>query len=167
MFKMFKNKKMIAIFVVFVLIVAMYMCYPNKKEYFVVKVKGSRGVGEVLLDHADFAEIMNGLKPTSIAGTFTKDDLSELIREFKRNGMDKFIEQYDRNCGPDGGTDPILCRNANILMNLVNESESVTHPVTNQVIGTKDEWIRSIVDLVAELTSQNMRAREHQQATDA
>lgn len=139
----------VTLLVVFVFIMV-YMCYPkqNNKEYFVVKM-GPREQ-EVLLDHTDFAEIMNGLKPKSVSGTFTKDDLSELIREFKRHGLSKLIEQHDRMCSGGNANRPD-CRYANTLINLIKEAASVSHPVTKRTIRTKDEWIQSIVNLASDI----------------
>ena len=141
---------MIAVLVVFIFVITVvYMCpKQNNKEYFVVKL-GPREQ-EVLLDHTDFAEIMNGLKPKSVSGTFTKDDLSELIREFKRHGLDKLIEQINNKCS-GSNANGAECRYANTLINLVKESGSVTHPVTNRNIRTKDEWIQSIVNLASDI----------------
>lgn len=148
--KLFKNNKMTYVFLLFVFVVAIYMVCPkqNNKEYFVIKM-GPREQ-EVLLDHTDFAEIMNGFKPKSVSGTFTKDDLSELIREFKRHGLDKLIEQHDNRCSGSNANRPD-CRYANTLLNLVKESGTVTHPVTNRNIRTKDEWIQSIVNLASDI----------------
>lgn len=150
---MFKNKKMIAALVVLVFLVAIYMCYPNQnnKEYFVVKM-GPREQ-EILLDHTDFAEIMNGLKPKSVSGTFTKDDLSELIREFKRNGLNKIIEQYNNRCSGSNASRSD-CRYANRLIHLVKEASSVKLPGSNREIKTKDEWIQAIVSLASDIYSQ-------------
>lgn len=138
------------VFLLFVFVLAIYMCLQNQnnKEYFVVKM-GPREQ-EVLLDHTDFAEIMNGLKPKSVSGTFTKDDLSELIREFKRHGLDKLIEQHNNRCSGSNANRPD-CRYANTLINLVKESGTVTHPVTNRNIRTKDAWIQSIVNLASDI----------------
>ena len=142
MFKnMFKNKKLIALFVL-VLVISMYKCYSTQTDYFVVKV-GPKNQ-EVLLDHTDFAEIMNGLKPTSISGTFTKDDLSEMIREFKRHGLDQFYKR----CPPGNANNDTDCRRMSKVLALVKEAASVIHPVAGNKITTKDQWLKAIVDVV-------------------
>lgn len=147
---LFKNQKLIYGLLMFVFVVAVYTCLNqnNNKEYFVVKM-GPREQ-EILLDHTDFAEIMNGLKPKSVSGTFTKDDLSELIREFKRHGLNKLTEQHNNRCSGNKAnrTD---CRYANTLINLVKEAASVSHPDTNRKIRTKDEWIQAIVNLASDI----------------
>lgn len=147
---LFKNQKLVYGLLLFVFVVAVYMCLnqSNNKEYFVVKM-GPREQ-EVLLDHTDFAEIMNGLKPKSVSGTFTKDDLSELIREFKRHGLNKLTEQHNRKCSGSNASRSD-CRYANTLIHLVKEAASVSHPVTNRKIRTKDEWIQAIVNLASDI----------------
>ena len=140
---MFKNKKLLVVFLFIVLVFILYKWCGNR-EYFVVKM--GQNDQEILLDHADFAEIMNGLKPKSVTGTFTKDDLSELIREFKRHGIDTF--QANDNCFKNRSMTP-QCEFKRKVVALIKEASVVNAPGTGEKITTKDQWLKSIVDLAS------------------
>ena len=129
-----QNNKWTVLVVLALLVYFVYFVYfaaQQKKEYFVVK--GTSPFGEVLLDQTDFAEIINGMKPNHVKGDFTADDLSELVRELKKNA----IEQYKSHC--KNRSCPSVGRE---IMALIDDTNKT---VTGKM--NKSQWIDSIVRL--------------------
>ena len=126
---------MVALLAVIVLVYLAYTCAKpqQQKEYFVVKAKSP--MGEVLLDQTDFAEIINGMKPKHVKGEFTADDLSELVRELKKNT----ISQYKTHCKRSPKSCPSIGKDILALIDETNKTK------TGKM--TKSQWIDAIVSL--------------------
>jgi len=134
------TKLIILCFLIFVIIG--YNCYTPKKEYFVVKLGSNQP--ELLLDQNDFASVINGLKPKSVKGTFTTDDLSELVRELKGLYVATMTGQYKRNCRTNRQKTSSKCTRMNDMLSLIHETNNVQYagnPVTS-----KEEWLNAIID---------------------
>lgn len=124
---------MVALLAVIVLVYLAYNCVPQNKEYFVVKTRSP--MGEILLDQTDFAEIINGMKPKHVKGDFTADDLSELVRELKKNT----ISQYKAHCKKSPKSCPSMGKDILLLIDETNKTK------TGRM--TKSQWIDAIVNL--------------------
>jgi hypothetical protein len=137
------NRKIVLLFILLATIFWMYKCCTPKKEYFVFKVRGADGV-EVLLDQQDFASVINGLKPKSVKGTFTTDDLSELVRELKGLWVAQMTTSFKRRgCSTNKRGDPECVNMLNIL-SLIHEANTVNY--SGKTITSKEEWLNSIID---------------------
>lgn len=123
---------LVALLAVIVLVYLAYNCY-QKKEYFVVKA--NTPMGEILLDQTDFAEIINGMKPKHVKGDFTADDLSELVRELKKNT----IVQYKTHCKKNPRSCPSYGK---VIVSLIDEMNKDKTGKMN-----KSQWIDAIVTL--------------------
>lgn len=125
---------LVALLAVIVLVYLAYNCVPENKEYFVVKAQSP--MGEVLLDQTDFAEIINGLKPKHVKGDFTADDLSELVRELKKNATRQFNKDCENSENKKHKCDPI----GMYIVSLIDETNK---RVTGKM--KKSEWIDAMI----------------------
>jgi len=143
MYKFFKrNSTKLIILCVILFVVVGYSCYTPNKEYFVFKM--STPGGEILVDQNDFASVINGLKPKSVKGTFTTDDLSELVRELKGLWVANYTGMYNRSCSTDSQKASRQCIQMNDVLSLIHETNAVKYegkPVTS-----KEEWLNAIID---------------------
>lgn len=137
------NRKLLVFFIFLAVVYVAYCCLRNKeeKEYFVIKVRDGNN-GEVLLDQQDFASVINGLKPKSVQGTFTSDDLSELVRELKGLWIAQISAQYKRRC--PGNSTTRECRDMTTVLDLIHETNQVMY--NGNKITSKEEWLSSIID---------------------
>ena len=143
MYKFFKrNSTKLIILCVILFVVVGYSCYTPNKEYFVFKM--STPGGEILVDQNDFASVINGLKPKSVKGTFTTDDLSELVREMKGLWVANMTGMYNRSCSTASQKASRQCIQMNDVLSLIHETNAVKYegkPVTS-----KEEWLNAIID---------------------
>lgn len=141
------NWRLIAILAIFVFVYIVYNCVPEKKEYFVVK--GKSPFGEILLDQNDFAEIVNGMKPKHVTGTFTADDLSELVRELKIN----FVKHAQKGCATGHKSCTKYSRQ---LLALIDETNKT---VTGKM--DKSQWVNAII-IVGNMMNQTTPPQQSQ-----
>lgn len=136
------NLTKLIILCLLIFVIIGYKCYAPNKEYFVFKL-GAPG-REILLDQNDFASVINGLKPKSVAGTFTTDDLSELVRELKGLWVANASSAYNNVCKTDTQKASQKCILMNNFISLIHETNEVKYegnPVTS-----KEVWLNAIID---------------------
>ena len=105
---------------------------------------GEMYYGVILVDQNDFANVINGLKPKSVKGTFTTDDLSELVREMKGLWVANYTGMYNRSCSTASQKASRQCIQMNDVLSLIHETNAVKYegkPVTS-----KEEWLNAIID---------------------
>lgn len=140
-----KNTKTVFVLFVLLLIVVGYSMYYSheKKEYFVFKLNTPNG--EVLLDQHDFANVINGIKPKSVKGTFTSDDLSELVRELKGLWIAGVTTAYNRDCKTSDQKKSLRCVHMKDVISLIHETNE-TIEYDGVKVTSKEEWLNAIID---------------------
>lgn len=89
MYNLGKNSCLWIGIMLFTMVLVYMRCTTSVVEPFVVKA--TMGENSILFDQHDMAAVMNGLKPASISGDFTPDDMKELLRLLKAESMKEFF----------------------------------------------------------------------------